>query len=375
MADLSAQAIDTLVELTDAGFPLLEALEQLPMSELGSSARKQLAFHIEQARQGAPLPGLLIRLGLPGTAASLAGGIDGPQQVVRALRGDAASRRAAEETGRSVWKHVWPQLVFLMVSLGLAGMLLFLLIPYQIEGFRARLVPGSSLPEILDNFYRIREVWLGTLVYSLCLLGGGVLVYSAFVDLRFLLEVVHSLRLFVPFVRGHAIYGMKSRLAGLLARSQRTMVESLRTLAASERVPRFVKELKEIAARLEAGDPIREAFAGSILDDPRFRELGELESRGIKVGQALERSAKSHLDTSMKHLRHSLVAASLVILLPVASYTVRLLEMTFTISAVTEVENFRNEIERMEEELGGITGGNEPNERNERDLRDGGDRR
>lgn len=360
MAKLSASAIETLAELVDAGYPLLDALAALPRTSLGSRGRgRRFDLRLQQAVQGASVAAILADLGLHMGASSLASGIDNPAQLVRALRADAEARRAREEAEEGALKWIWPQVLFLLICISLAILLATVIVPSQIESLRSGLRPGDQLPTEIEAFYEVRARWVLRLLFALTLFGGYALIWAGLFARQGLLTGLHALRLYLPFLRGHALGGVRARLAGLIGRTQKSgvhIIVGLRSLAETERIPRFARELRLVADRLEAGDPIGVSFEGTTLDQPRFRELGELAGRGVMVEPALQLVERDQNAVAVRGLKRALISAGIILLMPVGVYTLRVLEVAMATGAVSEIKALEQDVDRLGEEIRGVFG-------------------
>ncbi len=358
MASLSASAIETLAELVGAGYPLLDALAAIPRSSLGFRGRwRSLDRRLQQARRGAPVVPILAGLGLQLSASSLASGIDNQEQLVRALRADADASRAREKAEEGALKWIWPQVIFLLICIAVAVLLAGVVVPSQIEQLRAGLRPGTQLPPQIEAFYAVRELWVLRLLFALTLLGGYALIWAGLFAREGILLGLHGLRLYLPFLRGHALGSARARLAGMLARTQKSgvhIIAGLRSLAATERVPRIARELRLVGDRLQAGDPIGASFQGTAFDQPRFRELGDLAGRGIRVEPALQLVERDQHKAAVRGLKRALVSAGLIMLIPVAVYTFDVLDVALATGAVSEIRALERDAERLGDEIEGL---------------------
>lgn len=349
-AQLPATAMSALADMVEAGFGLAKALEILPRKSLSARVARRLESEIAPLRAGAPLDVALDRLGLEITASAVRGSRSRPDDLVAALRADAESRVSRSEALRKTRTRV----TFFAVIVGLAAVsgLYFALVsvPEAIEKSTAKMPPDWPLPAMIARYEQSRDLWLGFGASILLLIAAAVLLAAGILGRDRGLAFLHDLRLRVPFLRGHAIQSSTARLLEALAHEQAAGIsanETLRRLLPREPVPRLRADLELAGARLNGGDPWGVCLRGTLLDHPLLADLADLGGHGARPTQGYRWAAAKSRETSIRDLRHAIITAAVLVLVPATIFLAILMQIASTTAIVAELESVRQQIQEL----------------------------
>ena len=366
-AQLPATAMSALADMVEAGFGLAKALEILPRKSLSARVARRLESEIAPLRAGAPLDVALDRLGLEITASAVRGSRSRPDDLVAALRADAESRVSRSEALRRTRTRV----TFFAVIVGLAAVsgLYFALVsvPEAIEKSTAKMPPDWPLPAMIARYEQSRDLWLGFGASILLLIAAAVLLAAGILGRDRGLAFLHDLRLRVPFLRGHALQSSTARLLEALVYVHRlarvvdeviealaheqaagiSANETLRRLLPREPVPRLRADLELAGARLNGGDPWGVCLRGTLLDHPLLADLADLGGHGARPTQGYRWAAAKSRETSIRDLRHAIITAAVLVLVPATIFLAILMQIASTTAIVAELESVRQQIQEL----------------------------
>jgi type II secretory pathway component PulF len=354
---LPAVAVNALADLVAVGFGVAQALAALPRQSLRPKAARQLDAELSLLNEGGPLDAALDRLGLEITAASIRGSQARSAEVEAALRADAE----AQATVAGVLKKTRRRIEVLALVLG--GLCLstfylsFILVPGMIRKSTQNLPANWQVPPALLQFESFRNLWLA--LGGSFLLGGIALVavLAGVLGRERGAAFLQDLRLYLPFLRAHAIHASRARLLDALAFEQAAGLpanETLRRVRQREPVPRLAAALELGASRLDAGEPWASCLHGTLLDSPLLADLTALAGRGARPTKGLQWAAAQSREQAVKGLRWAVTAAAALLLVPSFAYLLLLMHVASVTAAIAQVESIRLEMETLTSEVGQI---------------------
>jgi type II secretory pathway component PulF len=350
---LPAEAIAALADLVAAGYGIAAALEVLPRRALKSAVVQRLESEVAELQAGGPLDLALERLGLEITPAVLRGSQSRAAEIEAALRADVAARMAADAALRKTRSGV--QLFAIIVG-GMAlftFILAFFLVPRMIRGI-VGLGRGAELPASLVQFEQFRDTWLALGAGFLLALVALFVVYAGVVGRSGWRPFLHDLRLYLPFLRRHAITASSARLLEALAHEEAAGIptnQTLRRVRRREPVPRLRRALGLAAARLEAGDSWAACLRGTLYDTPMLADLASLAGRGARPTEGWRWAAARNREQAVSSLRRAIVAAAVVVLVPSFLYLLVLMNAAMITSGVAQIESLQQQIELLTDEV------------------------
>ena len=353
MSRLPAVAINALADLVAAGFGAADALAALPRQSLRPQTVRQLDAELSLLREGGPLDAALDRLGLEITAASIRGAQRGAD-LEAALRADAEAQGATAETLSKTRRKIQA------FGLVLAGLTLstfylsFVAVPGMIRKSTENLPAGWQAPPALLEFETFRNLWL-SLGGAFLLLGLALAAaFAGFLGRQRWTAFLQDLRLYLPFLRTHAIDASRARLLEALAFEQGAGLpanETLRRAGRREPVPRLAAALALGAERLDAGEPWASCLRGTLLDAPLLADLAALAGHGARPTRGLRWAAAQSRERAVKSLRMAVTAAAALVLIPSFAYLLILMHVASTTAAIAQVESIRLEMETLTSEV------------------------
>lgn len=352
--------MSALADLVETGYGIAVALEALPRQALPSATVKQLEIEVAALRDGGPLAGALGRLGLDITAASIRGSQAQAVELEAALRADAAAAKAKFEALRKTRARVQ---FFAILIAGFALAVLFvsmILVPGMLQELAANLPEDWALPQALTRFESFRNLWLAVAGGFLLICVAVVFAYAGLLGRRGWIPFLHDLRLYLPFLRSHAIHASSARLLEALAYEQRAGIpanDTVRRIQQQEPVPRLRADLALAAARLDSGDPWGTCLRGTLLDTPILADLATLAGRGAQPTQGWQWAAVRNREIATRGLRHAIITLAVLILTPSFLYLLFLLQVASVTGMTAQIENVRQQIEVLTEETERIVRG------------------
>ena len=246
-------------------------------------------------------------------------------------------------------------LAVVLIGLCLSTLYLsFVLVPGMIRKSMENLPPGWQVPPALRQFESFRNLWLA-LGGSFLLLGLALAAalagclgrqrWSAFLQ---------DLRLYLPFLRAHAIHASRARLLDALAFEAAAGLpanETLRRVRRREPVPRLAAALSLGASRLDAGEPWASCLHGTLLDSPLLADLTALSGHGARPTKGLRWAAAQSREQVVKGLRWAVTAVAALLLVPSFAYLLVLMHVASVTAAIAQVESIRLEMESLTSEV------------------------
>ncbi len=350
---LPAQAVQSLADLIAAGYGLVEALDALPRSSLPERLRGILDHEVKALRHGAPVDDTLDKLGLEITLIATRGAKSGTS-LVQAVKSDAERLKADEEARRTAITRVLPFAVIALIFAALGLYMSLIMVPAQIADVNRMIPSGDRLPQALENFEAYRNrLALGALSVVLTI-GGWIAFNIGWMGPDQFRLLLHSIRLYVPFLRAHARHSARARLVEALRHEQTAGIAAnvtLRRAASREPVPRLRDELELAAKRLEAGDPWASSLRGTLLETPFLVDLNALASRGAKPDEGWKAAAALHRDGAITALRRAVLAGAVIVITPISMYSMSLLQAATVAGSVAELEKVRRDMDRIQVEI------------------------
>jgi type II secretory pathway component PulF len=350
---LPEEAISALADLVAAGYGISAALEVLPRRALKPAVVQRLESEVAELQAGGALDLALERLGLEITPAVLRGSQSHSADIEAALRADVEARTAAAAALRKTRSGV--QLFGIIVG-GMAlftFILAFFLVPGMIKGV-AGLAQGSELPPSLVRFEQFRDTWLALGAGFLLAMTAPFVIYSGIVGRSEWRAFLQDFRLYLPFLRRHAIAASSARLLEAVAHEEAAGIPTnltLRRVQRREPVPRLRNDLGLAATRLEAGDSWEACLRGTLFDTPVLADLASLASRGARPTQGWRWAAARNRDEAVKSLRRAIVAAAVVVFVPSFLYILVLMNAAAVTSSVAQFEALRQQVELLTDEV------------------------
>ncbi|HSG81630.1 MAG TPA: hypothetical protein VLC48_05235 [Gemmatimonadota bacterium] len=350
---LPAEAIYALAELVAAGYGISAALEVLPRRALKPAVVRRLESEVAELQAGGPLDLALERLGLEITPAVLRGSQSYSADIEAALRADAAARTAAAEALRKTRYGV--QLFGIIVG-GMAlftFLLAFFLVPGMIKGV-AGLAQGSELPPSMARFEQFRDTWLALGAGFLLAMAAPFVIYAGIAGQSEWRAFLQDFRLYLPFLRRHAIAASSARLLEAVAHEEAAGIPTnltLRRVQRREPVPRLRRALGLAADRLEAGDSWAACLRGTLFDTPVLADLASLASRGARPTQGWRWAAARNREESVKSLRRAIVTAAVMVFVPSFLYLLVLMNAAMLTSGIAQLESMKVQVEQMTDEI------------------------
>jgi type II secretory pathway component PulF len=351
---LPAAAVNALADLVAVGFGVAQALAALPRQSLPPRTARQLDAELSLLGEGAPLDAVLDRLGLEITAASIRGSQARTADVEAALRADAEAQAAVAGALKKTRRRIE------VLALVLAGLcistfyLSFILVPGMIRKSTENLPPNWQVPPALLQFESFRNLWLA--LGGSFLLGGLALVaaFAGILGRQRGAAFLQDLRLYLPFLRAHAIHASRARLLDALAFEAEAGLpanETLRRVSRREPVPRLVAALTLGASRLDAGEPWASCLRGTLLDSPLLADLTALAGHGARPTKGLQWAAAQSREQAVKGLRWAVTAVAALLLIPSFAYLLVLMHVASVTAAIAQVESIRLEMETLTSEV------------------------
>lgn len=350
---LPAEAISALADLVAAGYGVSEALEVLPRRALKPAVIRRLESEVAELQAGGALDLALERLGLEITPAVLRGSQSHSADIEAALRADVEARTAAAAALRKTRSGI---LLFGIIVGGMAlftFVLAFFLVPVMIEGV-VGLARGSDPPPSLVKFEQFRNTWLMLGAGFLLALTAPFFIYAGIAGRSGWRAFLQDFRLYLPFLRRHAITASSARLLEAVAHEEAAGIpanQTLRRVQRREPVPRLRNALGLAAARLEAGDSWAACLRGTLFDTPVLADLTSLASRGARPTQGWRWAAARNREEAVKSLRRAIVAAAVVVFVPSFLYILVLMNAAMITTSVSQIESLRLQLEQMTEEI------------------------
>jgi type II secretory pathway component PulF len=351
---LPAQAVEALADLVAVGFGVAEALAALPRRSLPPKLARRLDAELALLRDGGPLDAALDQLGLEITAASVRGSQAVGKDVEAALRADGEAGASLDGALKKTRKRIQT------LALVLAGLLIstfylsFVSVPAMIHKSTGNLPAGWQVPPALLQFESFRNLWLALggacllVILALAALAAGWLGrerWSAFVQ---------DLRLFLPFLRSHAVGAARARLLEALAFETAAGLpanDTMRRISRREPVPRLAAELELGAARLDAGEPWATCLRGTLLDSPLLADLTALAGHGARPTRGLRWAATQSREQAVQGLRRAVAAIAALLLVPAFAYLLVLMHVASVTAAIAQVEGIRLDMEQLTSEV------------------------
>ena len=350
---LPEEAISALADLVAAGYGISAALEVLPRRALKPAVVKLLESEVAELQAGGPLDLALERLGLDITPAVLRGSQLHSADIEAALRADVAALTAAAAALRKTRSGVR---LFGIIVVGMALFTLFLaffLVPGMIKGV-AGLTQGLELPPSLVRFEQFRDTWLVLGAGFLLALMAPFVIYAGIVGRSGWRAFLQDFRLYLPFLRRHAITASSARLLEAVAHEEAAGIPTnltLRRVQRREPVPRLRNALGLAADRLEAGDSWAACLRGTLFDTPVLADLTSLASRGARPTQGWRWAAARNREEAVKSLRRAIVAAAVVVLVPSFLYILVLMNAAMITTSVSQIEGLRLQVEQLTDDI------------------------
>jgi type II secretory pathway component PulF len=351
---LPAAAVNALADLVAVGFGVAQALAALPRQSLPARAARQLDAELALLGEGAPLDVALDRLGLEITAASIRGSQAKSVEVEAALRADAEAQAATDGALKKTRRRI-EGLALVLAGLCLTTFYLsFVMVPGMIRKSMEHLPPNWEVPPALRQFESFRNLWLA-LGGSFLLVGVAlVAAFAGFLGRERGAAFLQDLRLYLPFLRAHAIHASRARLLEALAFEQAAGLpanETLRRVRRREPVPRLAAALALGAERLDAGEPWASCLHGTLLDSPLLADLTALAGQGARPTKGLRWAAAQSREQAVKGLRWAVTAVAALLLVPSFAYLLLLMHVASVTAAIAQVESIRMEMETLTSEV------------------------
>jgi type II secretory pathway component PulF len=351
---LPATAVNALADLVAVGFGVAQALAALPRQSLPPRTARQLDAELSLLGEGAPLDAALDRLGLEIAAASIRGSQAKAADVEAALRADAEAHEATDGALKKTRRRI-QALGLVLASLCVSTFYLsFIMVPGLIRKSTENLPPGWQVPPALRQFESFRNLWLA-LGGSFLLLGVAMVAALAGVLGRERWSAfLQDLRLYLPFLRAHAIHASRARLLEALAFEAAAGLpanETLRRVSRREPVPRLAAALALGASRLEAGEPWASCLCGTLLDSPLLADLTALAGHGARPTKGLRWAAAQSREQAVKGLRWAVTGVAALLLIPSFAYLLVLMHVASVTAAIAQVESIRLEMETLTSEV------------------------
>lgn len=357
---LPTTAVSALADLVAAGFGAVQALEALPRRSLSSKIRHQLDREVGELKAGGTLEVAFERLGLDITAASFHASRGRGSDLETAIRADATAQLVATDALRKVRVRI-AFFGLLMAGLALSTLVTSLIVvPNMISDSLENMPADWPLPPALLHFERFRDLWLS--------LGGGFFLscialaalYAGILGREKWTAFYQELRLYLPFLRGHAIHGCSARLLEALAYEQMAGIpanQTIRRLHLREPVPRLRAALLLGAERLDAGVSWEGCLRGTLLDTPKVADLTALAGHGARPTKGFQWAATHHREQSIKGLKRAVSAAAALVLIPSFLYLVVLLHIASTTAAIAQLDSIHQQMEELTDEVESIMDG------------------
>ncbi|HEX7185565.1 MAG TPA: type II secretion system F family protein [Thermoanaerobaculia bacterium] len=351
---LPAAAVNGLADLVAAGFGVAEALAALPRQSLSKKMAHRLDAELALLQSGGPLDAALDRLGLEITAASIRGSRERGAGLEKALRADGEAQAAIDGALKKTRRKIQ---LFALVLIGLSVStfyLSFISVPAMIRKSTENLPADWEVPPALLQFESFRNLWLAVGASSLLMMVALVLTAAGCLGRERWSAFLQDLRLFLPFLRAHAVHASRARLLEALAFEQAAGLpanETLRRVSRREPVPRLAAALALGAARLDAGDPWASCLRGTLLDMPQLADLTALAGHGARPTKGLQWAAAQSREQAVTGLRWAVTALAGLLLIPLFVYLLVLMHVASVTAAIAQVESIRLEMEALTSEV------------------------
>jgi type II secretory pathway component PulF len=351
---LPAAAVDALADLVAVGFGVAEALAALPRQSLPPKLARRLDGELARLQGGEPLDAALDRLGLEITAASIRGSRGRSAEVEKALRADGEAQEAIDGALRKTRRRIQTLSLVLVALLAATMYLSFVAVPAMIRKSTENLPAGWQVPPALRQFESFRNLWLAVGACCLLLVAALVAAVAGSLGRPRWGAFLQDLRLFLPFLRAHAVHASRARLLEALAAEQAAGLpanETLRRVGRREPVPRLAAALAQGAAHLDAGEPWGSCLRGTPLDAPLLADLTALAGHGARPTKGLRWAAAQSREQAVTGLRWAVTALAALLLVPSFAYLLVLLHVASVTAAIAQVESIRLEMESLTSEV------------------------
>lgn len=354
---LPAAAVHALADLVAVGFGIAEALAALPRKSLSRKMAQRLDAELARLQSGGPLDAALDRLGLEVTAASVGGSRAQGADLEKALRADGEARAEIEGALNKTRRRIQ---LFALVLAALSAStfyLSFFQVPAMIRRSTENLPANWQVPPALLQFESFRNLWLAVGASSLLVMVALVATVAGCLGRERWSAFLQDLRLFLPFLRAHAVHASRARLLEALACEQVAGLpanETLRRISRREPVPRLAAALALGAARLDAGDPWASCLRGTLLDAPLLADLTALAGHGARPTKGLRWAAAQSREQAVRGLRSAVTALAGLVLVPAFAYLLVLMHVASVTAAIAQVESVRLEMEALTSEVNQI---------------------
>lgn len=351
---LPAAAINALADLVAAGFGIAQGLAALPRQSLRPPVARRLEAELCLLRAGGPLDAALDRLGLEITAASIRGSQARGADLEAALRADAEAQAVTADALKKTRRRIE---VFALVLGGLSlstFFLSFVVVPDMIRKSTQNVPAGWQTSPALVQFESFRNLWLEAGGAFLLLGVALALTLAGLLGRARWAAFLQDLRLFLPFLRAHAVQASRARLLEALACEQAAGLpanETLRRVSRREPVPRLAAALELAAKRLDAGDPWAACLRSTLLDAPLLADLTALAGHGARPTQGMRWAAAQSREQAIKGLRRAVIAIAALLLVPSFAFLLVLTHVASVTAAIAQVESIRLEMETLTNEV------------------------
>ncbi len=351
---LPAAAVNALADLVAVGFGVSEALAALPRRSLPPRLARRLDAELALLQEGGPLDAALDRLGLEITAASIRGSQARGADVESALRADGEAQAAIDGVLKKTRRKI-QAFALILAGLSIAAFYLsFVSVPAMIKKSTENLPASWQVPPALLQFESFRNLWLALGASFLLVMLALAASVAGWLGRERWSAFLQDLRLFLPFLRAHAIHASRARLLEALAFESAAGLpanETLRRVARREPVPRLAAALALGASRLEAGDPWASCLRGTPLDSPLLADLTALAGHGARPTKGLRWAAAQSREQAVKGLRWAVTALAALILVPSFAYLLVLAHVASVTAAIAQVEAIRLDMEQLTSEV------------------------